>query len=146
MVRAKKHPARILSQTEIEGLREEQRELQEQLDTSYGVGTAASQIDKGRLKARIAEIDHIIGELSAPSVRGASKDRLVKEAEELEEQLAVGMPTRWEMDHPAKCPGAVRKHINWESRNRARIERYRYIQQVINPDAPRSVESLRKDK
>jgi hypothetical protein len=56
------------------------------------------------------------------------------------------MPTRDEMRFPAKNPGAVRKHMAWSTKNAQRIERYRYIQRVLNPDDPRSVENLRREK
>jgi hypothetical protein len=56
------------------------------------------------------------------------------------------MPTRDEMNHPAKNPGAVRKHMRWDVRNKPLIERFRTIQRLINPDEPESIENLRKDK
>ena len=65
---------------------------------------------------------------------------------EIEDRLVVGMPTRYEMDHPARCPGAVRKHLAWLSRNNPLIERYVEIQKILRPEEPKSVEALRKDK
>jgi hypothetical protein len=146
MVRGQKQ-RRILSQSEVASLEDEKQELEEQLrQTEYGAGTPAAQIDKTVIQRQIDRVNTAIAEGAAPKVRGIDKDKLAKEEKELEEQLADGMPTRYEMDHPAKCPGAVRKHINWEARNRERIERYRYVQAVLHPEAPKSIEQLRKDK
>jgi len=146
MVRGQKQK-RILSQSEVASLEDEKDELEGQLkQTEYGVGTQAAQIDKSVIQRQLDRVNTAIEEGAAPKVRGIDKDKLVKEESELEEQLAEGIPTRYEMDHPAKCPGAVHKHINWEKRNRERIERYRYVQAILHPEAPKSIEQLRKDR
>ena len=152
MVRSKgtavKAPKEILSEAEKQTLQEEKRSLQDALKEAgqYGVGTQAEQMDKATIQKQIDRIDQAIVSREAPRVRGSEKDDLIKEAEAIENELREGMPTRDEMDHPAKNPGAVRKHMNWSSRNNAKIERYRYIQRIINPEDPRSVENLRRDK
>lgn len=145
MVRSKGHKE-ILSSTEKEVLQGEKRELQDSLKTEFGVGTAAQQIDKAKIQKQIDNIDRAIAERQVPKVRGAEKDAMAREAERIEEELREGMPTRDEMRYPVKNPGAVRKHMNWDKRNAPKIERYRYIQRILNPDDPRSVENLRKDK
>jgi hypothetical protein len=70
---------------------------------------------------------------------------LAKEAQEIERKLQEGMPTREEMAHPSRNPGAVRKHLNWTARNNPLIQRYKTIQRTINPDDPHSIENLRRD-
>jgi hypothetical protein len=150
MVRAKGHtaPKEILSAAEKQSLQEEKRGLQDALkeEGQFCIGTAAEQMDKDVIKRQIARIDQAIADREPPRVRGADKDALVKEAEAIENELREGIPTREEMDHPAKYPGAVRKHMNWSGKNQEKIERYRYIQRIINPEDPRSVENLRRDK
>jgi hypothetical protein len=151
MVRSRKKPVtqtqEILSQSEKQGLLEEKQELEGNLREAeqFGSGTAAEQLDKSNLKRQIKRIDDAIEERSVSSPRGKSKDSLINEASELAEALKEGLPTRYEMDHPAKCPGAVRKHMGWLDRNDERIKRWRYVQRVLNPDAPRSIEELRED-
>ncbi|MHA1949987.1 MAG: hypothetical protein ACW987_08950 [Candidatus Thorarchaeota archaeon] len=152
MVRAKtrKKPVaqtqEILSVSEKEALLDQKRELEDTLREAenFGQGTAAEQLDKNNLKRQIARIDDEIEARSVSDPRGKTKDNLHKEVDELAEKLKEGLPTRYEMDHPAKCPGAVRKHMGWLDRNDEHIKRWRYIQRVLNPDSPRSIEELRE--
>ena len=145
--RAKK---KILSVTELQGLKEDKREAELVLQEaeSFGIGTAGEQLDKGKIKAEIEHYDREIHEGSPRKIVGKTKDNLHREAKELEEQFKKGMPTRFEMDHPGKCPGAVRKHLSWLSNNENTgfVDKYRQIQRQINPGEERSIEDLRKDK
>jgi hypothetical protein len=147
MVRAKGH-GEILSPAEKQDLREQKRELEESLKErqSYGAGTSAEQLDTGKIQQQINRIDKAISDREPKKITGIEMDKLVKEAVELEEKLKEALPTRDEMDHPSKNPGAVRKHMRWLDRNQVNIERWRYIQRTINPYDPRSVENLRKEK
>ena len=137
-----------LSASEKESLLDQKRELQDTLKETqqYGKGTAAEQLDQSKIQQQINRIDQTLIDRQPPKLTGAQKDELVKEAEQIERELSDGMPTRYEMDFPSKNPGAVRKHLNWSAKNAQRIERYRYIQRIINPNAPRSVENLRREK
>lgn len=147
MVRSRGHKE-ILSRTEKETLVDAKKDLEQTLKDKReaGIGTAAEQIDEGAIQREIKRIDNAIHDREAPRVRGIEKDRLAKEAQDIERKLQEGMPTKEEMAHPSSNPGAVRKHLNWAARNTPDIERYRYIQKVINPDDPRSVENLRREK
>jgi len=150
MVRARgtgKHKE-LLSQSEKEAMLSDKKELQETIRdrSQYGIGTAADQIDQAVIKKQIDRIDRAIADREPPKLRGADKDSMAKEAEEIEQELREGMPTKNEMDHPGSNPGAVRKHMNWDKRNQEKIERYRYIQRCLNPEDPRSIENLRKEK
>jgi len=148
MVRGSGKIKELLSPAEKEGLLEQKREMQDTLKETqqYGKGTAAEQLDQAKLQQQMDRIDKAIADREPPKLRSAQKDELAKEAKALEEELRVGMPSKDEMSHPSKNPGAVRKHMGWNSRNAQRIERYRYIQRVLNPDDPRSVENLRREK
>lgn len=150
MVRSKGKGAEreILSPAEKSALIEQRRELEATVKEheSYGKGTAAEQLDLGKVKQEIAYIDRAIAEREPPKLRGNDKDKMLKEAESIEDQLRQGMPTREEMRFPGKNPGAVRKHMGWIKRNQELIERYRTIQKTVNPHDPRSVENLRRDK
>jgi hypothetical protein len=140
----------VMSQTEIQNLQEEKKELEHSLKEAegYGSGTAGEAIDKSKIKAQIAHYDREIANAGPGRMTGRTKDSLAREAKELEEQFKKNMPTKFEMDHPAKCPGAVRKHMAWLNVNEKTgyIERYRTIQRIINPGMEESVESLRKEK
>jgi hypothetical protein len=148
MVRGKGTMKEILSTTEKESLLDQKRELQDTLKEtqSYGKGTAAEQLDQQAIQKQIDRIDTVIADRQPPKLRGSEKDELAKEIEQLEESMREGMPTRDEMRFPARNPGAVRKHMLWNQRHAKNIERYRYLQRLINPEAPRSVENLRREK
>lgn len=151
MVRGKGNTAtrEILTPEEKQGLLDEKRELEGQLankQNRVGVGTIADNIDEGAIKRQIAKIDNAIAEREPPKLKGVEKDAMAKEAEDLERELAEGIPTRDEMNHPAKNPQAVRKHLRWLENNKHRIERYRFIQRSLNPHDPKSIEQLRRDK
>jgi hypothetical protein len=148
MVRGSGKTKEILTPSEKSGLLDEKHELQGTLKETqqYGRGTAAEQLDQAALQRQINNIDRVIAEREPPRLSGAKKDEMSKEAEQIENELREGMPTRDEMRFPAKNPGAVRKHMAWSNKNAQRIERYRYIQRVLNPDDPRSVENLRREK
>ena len=143
----------ILSQSELEGLKEEKRELEVALREAesgeYGQGTkAAGAVDTAAMKRQIAKLDKAIHDGQPPKVSAIDKDALIKEANEIRERLKIGLPTRFEMDHPAKAPGAVGKHLNWQARNAKDLKRYREIMQTVEPDDPTAtdIEKLRLEK
>jgi hypothetical protein len=138
----------ILSAAETESLRGEQQEAINALKEkeSYGKGTAAEQMNEASLRRQIKNIEDQIQARQMPKVSGIEKDRMVKELEELKETLQIGLPTRDEMDKPSKNPGAVRKHLNWQAKNGKNVERWRYLQRVLHPDDPQSIEQLRREK
>ena len=150
MVRSKGNAAvaerrESLSQSEKEGLLDEKKELQSSLaEVQAAPGSAKAQMmDVNQIKAKINRIDHAIEIREVPKARGRDKDSLVREEREIEDRLVVGMPTKYEMDHPARCPQAVRKHMAWDARNKALIQRYVEIQRILRPEEPKSVEELR---
>jgi hypothetical protein len=150
MVRARRKPVsqtqEILTPSGKEDLLGQRRELEDTLKEAenFGRGTTAEQLDKEGLRKQIRHIDNTIEALSPREVKGKAKDSLIREARELAEHLKQGLPTKYEMDHPAKCPGAVRKHMGWLERNKSNVKRWRYIQNVVNPEAPESIEDLRE--
>ena len=115
---------------------------------SYGKGTQADGIDKAQLQGKINHYEKVLQEGTAPKVRGNKKDDLQKRADYLASELKQGMPTRFEMDHPAKAPGAVHKHMNWDKRNKGNMKEYKNIMRTLEPNDPTStdVEKFRKEK
>jgi hypothetical protein len=149
MVRAKAKK-QILSLNEIGGLNEERAELERSLrdGEGFGAGTAGASVDTSPIKKQIARLNNEIVDGSPGKLTGSQKDSLHREANELKEQFKLGLPTRYEMAHPAKCPGAVRKHMKWlnENEKTGLIARFVQIQRLINPGEEESIETLRKDK
>lgn len=149
MVRGQKKQKEYLSPSELINLNDEKAELRstlKELEEGAGSGNRGSEVQAGQLNREIARIDNAINERTPVKARGIEKDALLKEEKELEEAIAAGMPTRFEMRRPTENPGAVRKHMEWGKRNQSRIERYVKIQRILRPMEPKSIEVLRKDK
>jgi hypothetical protein len=148
--RAKAKKKNVLSTTEIAGLKDEQKDAEDALKdaSSFGAGTPGDQIDKAKIQAEIGRLKEEIHLGSPGKVTAKSKDSMHREEKELEDQFQKGMPTRYEMDHPGKCPGAVRKHMSWlnNNQNTGYVKRYQQIQRTLRPGEERSVETLRKDR
>jgi len=140
----------VLSVSERENLQEEKRDLEGSLRQAegYGEGGPGAQLNVGAIKAQINRVDLAIHESEPGRLNGAQRDALQKEALKLADKFVEGLPTKYEMDHPAKCPGAVRKHMKWLTRfeKTGMVDRYRNIQRLINPGEELSVEALRKEK
>jgi len=148
MVRGK-GKSQYLSQSELESLKEEKKELEialTEVKEGAGVGTSGSQVDISRIKRDMARLDAAVEAGTAPKPRAIEKDRLVAEEKELEESIAQGMPTQYEMRKPSLNPGAVRKHMEWSNRNQRDIQRYVEIQRILRPHEPKSIENLRREK
>ena len=142
--------AEVLSVNELDGLREERQDLERSLreGEGFGTGTAGEAIDKVAMQRRIHSIGQQIIDGTPGKMTGKQIDSLSRESKELEAQFKKGMPTRYEMAHPGKCPGAVRKHMKWlnENEKTGYVDRYRTIQRILNPGEEHSIETLRKDK
>lgn len=141
----------INSVAEAAALKDEKRELESTLRETeeYGKGTQRDgSINTAFIKSQISRIDKALEEGTPGKLTGMQRDALVKEAKDLETRFQEGLPTKYEMDHPAKCPGAVRKHMKWLLRfeKTGMVERYRTIQRLLNPGEEQSIETLRKEK
>ena len=144
MVRSKK---KILSYSERVGLEDQKREAEATLREAATPGTThGGEINRAKLQGEIQHLDKEIHDGTAPRVGGVAKDRMAKRAKELESRISEGMPTREEMAHPGKNPGAVHKHLRWSERNKGSINEYKDLQRRLNPDAPINIESLRRNK
>lgn len=142
-------PKELLSQTEIATLNDEKRDLQSTLNELKEAdgSSRAGSVDTIAIQGKIKHIDRAIEDRVVHDImRGAKKDSIIREERDIEDRLVIGMPTAYEMDHPSRCPGAVRKHMAWNARNDALIRRYVEIQKILRPLEPKSIESLRKEK
>ena len=144
----KKKPT--LSVGELEGLKDERSELQHTLKEAegYGEGGPGSQFDSTGIKKQISRFDHEIEAGSPGRLTDKEKDGMYREEKQLEEQFQKNLPTRYEMNHPGRCPGAVRKHLAWLDNNEKTgyVARYREIQRTLRTGEEKSIETLRKDK
>ena len=149
MIRATKKK-KVLSQTELAGLKDEKKDLESTLSDAegYGAGTKGEGLDTSKIKKEISRYDHEIEAGSPGKLTDKKKDSLYREEKQLEEQFKKGYPTRYEMNHPGRCPGAVRKHLSWLAHNEKTgyVDRYREIQRTLRPGEEKSIETLRKDK
>lgn len=143
----------ILSESELATLKEERREVQETLSTlegnkteKYGEGTRAQSIDKAALMRQDKVLRDAIDKGSPKKISGYDKDRMAKEASELEDKIKQNMPSYDEMQDLRRNPGADRKELNWQRNNAANVMRWREIQRQLNPGDPTSgnIERLRK--
>ena len=139
----------VLSVGEIQNIKEERKELEATLQEAKGFGDGTGRnVDAGSIKGQIKKLDDFLAVSSPPRISGSERDRMAKRAKDLEEKFSVGMPTQYEMNHPARCPGAVKKHMGWIKRNEntGEVEEYRQIQRTLNPGEEHMVESLRREK
>ena len=134
-----------LSPSEVQSLQEEKRELEASVREIEG-GAGDGRVDVSAMKGQIRNIDNAIGERTAPRPTSYQKDSMASEERKLEEKIAEGMPTADEMRRPTRNPGAVRKHMEWNMRNKDNIRRYVEIQRNLRPNEPKSIEVLRREK
>jgi len=139
----------ILSPGELTSLKEEKQELESTLravDDGVGAGTIGAQIDKSALKRQVSHLDRTIKDGSPVSVKPIIKDRLAARADELREQIMVGMPNSDEMRRPARHPGVVRRNFEWNRRNSKAIAEYKQIMRQLEPGDPSasSIEKFRR--
>ena len=142
--RGKKTQEKFLSVSEEEGLKDQKKELEGELNQTEEYGT--NPVNKSAIQGQIKRLDSAIHERTPGRISGSNKDKLAAEEKQLEETLSQGIPSRYEMKKPQENPGAVRKHMSWGERNVDNINRYREIQRQLRPGEPRSVENLRKDR
>ena len=146
MTRGKGSGKKILSISEREGLISERKDLEGNLKDAgqYGGG----QVNTGVIKKQIDNLDKALHDGLAPKVAGIKKDALWAEAQKLKDEIMVGMPSQFEMDHPAKAPGAIHKHMNWDRKNADKIRRYKDIMRALEPDDPTAMmyDSWRREK
>jgi len=139
----------ILTPIERKGLEDEKRELEGTVrgleKEGWGTGTTRS-IDKDKIKKQINYLDKAIHEGTPTRMKGVTKDKIHREARELADKIQKGMPSGDEMRRPDRHPGSVMKHVMWQKKNAADIERWKQLQRRLDPNDPTtsSVENLRR--
>ena len=136
-----------LNESEISTLRDEQREIDNTIKEVSEPGGYRS-IDVNKLKEKSNHIQREIERRTPVILKGNAKDKLIMEERNLADKLAIGIPTHYEMDRPAKNPGAVDKNLNWNKRNAANIQRWVEIQnaKVAMGEERTYIDSMRREK
>jgi hypothetical protein len=138
MTRAKKKE--VLSENELRGLREEQRELEATLKTveDHGKGTPAESLDQPALHRQLSRIKEAIKDGEPGKISGVQKDKIAERARELEEGLKRGICSRDEMENLKRNPGAPLKNLRWQRDNASAVKEWRQAQRILNPGDPTS--------
>lgn len=138
MTRAKKKE--VLSENELRGLREEQREIESTLKTveEHGKGTPAESIDRSALGRQLNRIKEVIKDGEPGKLSGVQKDKIAERAAQLEESLKRGICSRDEMENLKRNPGAPLKNLRWQRENAQVVREWRQTQRVLNPGDPTS--------
>lgn len=112
-----------------------------------------------QVRKELMKVNKILEAKCPPTVRGKTKDKLKKRAEELAQFIKDGMPTRDEMmGKRVKVEGGlygdraqvareedVRKHLRWQSEKQKAIVEYQKTMRTLDPNDPDAgdVEKLR---
>ena len=137
---------KILSYSERQELASQKRDAENLLRDAKEEPAFKKTVDQAALSREIQHLDKELREGTAPRLTAVRKDTVHREVKELEEKLKDGLPSRAEMAHPGRYPGAVQKHMKWCRAQAENIERYKQLQRQLEPDAPANYETLRRDK
>lgn len=138
----KKH---VLSVSEKDLLKQEVQEirsgLREMDAEKFGEGTK-HQVDAAKMRAQADRLEQAVREGEAGSLCGSAKDKVYKQARELEEKIKQGMLSKEEM----RNAGNARAHLEWEQRNARAIEEWKQARRRLEPNDPNAsnIEQLRR--
>lgn len=139
----------VLTPTEREELLQEKRALEHGIVEGererWGEGTSRS-VDNAHVKRQIEHLNRAVASRTPKSLSGMEKDQIARRAREIEDRIKEGMCTKDEMLSPHKNPGAVRKHFEWEKRNKNLIREWKLAQRKLEPNDPTvsNIERLRR--
>ena len=142
MVRGK--GKKILSVSERMVLEDEKREAENLKKLAQSDPGFKRSVDTGALDSRIAHMDKELYDSKAPRMTAVKKDATYNELKELESKLKEGMPSREEMAHSGRHPGAITKHMKWCRDNKENIKKYKEVARRLEPEAPANYETLRR--
>lgn len=86
--------------------------------------------DKGEVAKQLRRLDVQLREQTPAPFAGPDKDMAVRFEEELRGQILQGMPSHEEMRK--NPPGAVEKHIDWEKRNKVKLQMWKNVRLRLN--------------
>jgi hypothetical protein len=120
----------VVTAEERQVLVDEREEIQDTLREN--TSTMARGIDEQYAKDKLRHIDKTLDQ--GVELTAKKRDDLIREGKNIIKVLEEGLCTRDEMAYPKRFPGAVRKHMRWEDKNREAIARYHFIRDVIDDD------------
>ena len=105
-------------------LREEERRIQDMIN---GPAYVRSQTqDRPQMHRNLRNIQARLNEQAPKPYASEDVDKAVQRSADLQGEFTQGMPTQAEMRR--NPPGAVDKHLNWERRNKEKIQEWKAIQ------------------
>jgi len=150
------HPDKIKELRERKSLYEKQLKQKRREWNPDGRYYSNPLTDKDAIRKKIKDIDHTLQLYSPSNPRGVEKDKLWNRAKILVDELRSGMPNKFEM-HPMQLNPAtgkitkdvdilsyaVKKHMDWESRNKLKIIELKNIARTLGEPELGNVERLR---
>jgi len=89
--------------------------------------------DRGEVTRRLKRLKESLHTQSPTELPGQAKDRLYAESKQLEAEITQGMLSQEEMRK--NPPGSVGQFMKWEKANKAKILRWKNIQQMLDPSS-----------
>lgn len=86
--------------------------------------------DKGAVAKQLRSVNHQLQTQTPKPFEGKELDTATKREKELREEMLKGMPSREEMRKAP--PGAVGKHMEWEKRNKQKLQEWKNLKLRIN--------------
>lgn len=119
--------APYLKQNQLEEMQAEKDRLSQTLRAPPHLRNAIQ--DGAGMMATLKRIERSLERDTAKAYEGPALDAAVRREKELREEWLVGMPTYEEMRR--NPPGALDKHMQWESRNKAKIAEWKNIKRRL---------------
>lgn len=112
-------------------LREHQvKDLQQERDSLTRAMNNPHIQDKGVVARQLRNANHRLQTLTPRPFEGSEVDSAAKREKKLREEMILGMPSKEEMRKAP--PGAVGKHMEWEKRNKLKLQEWKNIRLRIN--------------
>ena len=134
-----------------EVIEEQRNALAEQMAIiQHGDVGAAANLDQGAIQRQLNQKERILADDEKLIAKGVAKDRLAKEARELEEVMKKDMCSRnelWTKSGTMDSERAIQKQIAFEKTHGNRARRWQEIQACLEPNDPMNcnMERIRPD-
>ncbi len=125
----------VLSVAEREALKRELKDIERESTHKETGSNRSDGINRDVMKRQASRLDKAIHDRT-PNLSPEEKNKVYKRAQELEDKIRVGMPTRNEMEQPERHPGAIRKQYEWNKRNSKDIKEWKNCKRSLDKDDP----------
>lgn len=123
-----------------QSLEESAEALKDQIRAIDGRETeTAGTLDRGLLVRQLAKKEAILNRDQDLEAKGVAKDKLAREAREIEAEIKEHMPTHnemWAKSGTVEMERAVRKNMAFEAKFGDKVRRWKEIQNRLEPDDP----------